>query len=132
MKKIRLIIILCIITIVCNPINQVYGSSQSVNKNASKNQIFYGTKEKQENNDEFDNGSKIEKIVVSEENINNLVLLGKIWGYLKYYHPNVAEGKYNWDYELFRILPKVIDVDRSTRDKNLYDWIESQGDFWNK
>ena len=125
MKKIRIVIILCIITMVCSPINQVYGNSQFV----SKNQIFYDIKEKQENNSEFDNGSKIEKIILSEESINNLVLLGKIWGYLKYYHPNVAEGKYNWDYELFRILPKVIDADKSTRDKSLYDWIESQGDF---
>lgn len=125
MKKTRLVIILCIITMVCSPINQVYGNSQFV----SKNQIFYDIREKQENNNEFDNGSKIEKIILSEENINNLALLGKVWGYLKYYHPNVAEGKYNWDYELFRILPKVIDVDKSTMDRNLYDWIESQGDF---
>ena len=36
-----------------------------------------------------------------------LALTGKIWGFLKYYHPNVAAGKFNWDEELFRILPKV-------------------------
>lgn len=129
MRKIRLIISICIITMVCGPISQVYSNAQSANGNISKNPIFYDLKEKQENNNEFDNGSKIEKIILSEENVNNLALLGKIWGYLKYYHPNVAEGKYNWDYELFRILPKAIDVDKATRDKNLYDWIESQGKF---
>ena len=36
-----------------------------------------------------------------------IVLTGKIWGFLKYYHPVVAAGKFNWDEELFKILPKV-------------------------
>ncbi|MDR7856759.1 S41 family peptidase [Tissierella sp.] len=125
MKKIRLVIILCVISMVCGPINQIYSNAQSINKN----QMFHDIKKKQENNNEFDNGSKIGKITLSEENISNLTLLGKVWGFLKYYHPKVAEGKYNWDYELFRILPKVIDVDKATRDKNLYSWIESQGEF---
>lgn len=36
-----------------------------------------------------------------------IALTGKIWGFLKYYHPVVAAGKFNWDEELFKILPKV-------------------------
>lgn len=31
----------------------------------------------------------------------------KIWGFLKYYHPNVADGSKNWDEQLFTILPQV-------------------------
>ncbi|PTS93078.1 peptidase S41, partial [Flavobacterium sp. HMWF030] len=31
----------------------------------------------------------------------------KVWGFLKYYHPNVASGNFNWDEQLFQILPKV-------------------------
>jgi C-terminal processing protease CtpA/Prc len=31
----------------------------------------------------------------------------KVWGYLKYYHPQVASGKFNWDKQLFEVLPKV-------------------------
>lgn len=31
----------------------------------------------------------------------------KIWGFLKYYHPNVADGSKNWDEQLFLILPQV-------------------------
>jgi C-terminal processing protease CtpA/Prc len=31
----------------------------------------------------------------------------KIWGFLKYYHPNVADGSKNWDEQLFQILPQV-------------------------
>ncbi|WP_264566028.1 S41 family peptidase [Flavobacterium sp. N3904] len=31
----------------------------------------------------------------------------KVWGYLKYYHPHVADGSKNWDEQLFAILPQV-------------------------
>ncbi|KPE49611.1 S41 family peptidase [Chryseobacterium indologenes] len=78
---------------------------------------------------EFDNGSKISSIDVSKKNLYNLKNLGLIWGYLKYYHPNVAEGKYNWDYELFRILPKISGASAQQRDKVLTEWIKGLGAF---
>ncbi|RKR09914.1 C-terminal processing protease CtpA/Prc [Flavobacterium sp. 90] len=31
----------------------------------------------------------------------------KVWGFLKFYHPNVTDGSKNWDEQLFQILPKV-------------------------
>ncbi|SFW66534.1 C-terminal processing protease CtpA/Prc, contains a PDZ domain [Sinomicrobium oceani] len=31
----------------------------------------------------------------------------KIWGFLKYYHPEVASGTYDWDARLFEILPEI-------------------------
>ena len=31
----------------------------------------------------------------------------KIWGFMKYYHPNVADGKYDWDQELLQLLPEI-------------------------
>jgi C-terminal processing protease CtpA/Prc len=31
----------------------------------------------------------------------------KVWGYLKYYHPKVADGSKNWDEQLFEVLSKV-------------------------
>ncbi|WP_264566029.1 S41 family peptidase [Flavobacterium sp. N3904] len=31
----------------------------------------------------------------------------KVWGFLKYYHPKVADGSKNWDEQLFIILPLV-------------------------
>ncbi|MEO2062913.1 MAG: S41 family peptidase [Christiangramia sp.] len=37
----------------------------------------------------------------------NLYKLAKVWGFLKYYHPEIAKGHFNWDYELFRILPET-------------------------
>jgi C-terminal processing protease CtpA/Prc len=31
----------------------------------------------------------------------------KVWGFLKYYHPKVADGSKNWDEQLFIILPQI-------------------------
>lgn len=78
---------------------------------------------------EFDNGSKISSIDTDKKNLENLKNLGLIWGYLKYYHPNIAEGKYNWDYELFRILPKISGASAKQRDQILTDWIKGLGTF---
>ncbi|UEQ74636.1 peptidase S41 [Chryseobacterium arthrosphaerae] len=78
---------------------------------------------------EFDKGSKISSIDTGKKNLENLKNLGLIWGYLKYYHPNIAEGKYNWDYELFRILPKISGASAKQRDQILTDWIKGLGTF---
>lgn len=31
----------------------------------------------------------------------------KVWGFLKYYHPKVAHGDFNWNQQLFDVLPKI-------------------------
>jgi len=31
----------------------------------------------------------------------------KVWGFLKYYHPKIASGAFNWDNQLLDILPKI-------------------------
>ena len=33
---------------------------------------------------------------LTESQINQLFKVGKIWGHLKYYHPDVVKGKYDW------------------------------------
>jgi C-terminal processing protease CtpA/Prc len=33
-----------------------------------------------------------------------------VWGFLKYHHPRVAAGELHWDYELLRVLPRVLDA----------------------
>lgn len=77
---------------------------------------------------EFDKESGISSITVEEENIANLELLGRIWGFMKYHHPKVAQGLYNWDYELFRMLPKYLKVkDSKARDRYLLKWIAKYG-----
>ncbi|WP_339915873.1 S41 family peptidase [Yeosuana marina] len=78
---------------------------------------------------EFDNGSQIVINPLNSELIRNLDLLGRVWGFLKYYHPEVAKGKYNWDYELFRILPKYTQAKNNIdRDNILLNWIVSFGE----
>lgn len=56
---------------------------------------------------------------------DNLVRLGKVWGFLKYYHPAVAAGKYNWDAELFRVLPALLhSADRQAANNVMEKWVE--------
>ncbi|MGB3079913.1 MAG: S41 family peptidase [Saprospiraceae bacterium] len=87
-----------------------------------------GTEYKAVHDKEFDKGSGIASITLSESKIQDLVLLGKIWGFIKYYHPAVADGEYNWDYELFRILPKFLEAKTMTeRNSVLYKWISQLG-----
>lgn len=77
---------------------------------------------------EFDNGSLVKLSNLSSENIDNLELLGRVWGFLKYYHPEIAKGNYNWDYELFRFLPKYTNIQsNSERDSLIICWINSLG-----
>ncbi len=83
---------------------------------------------KVEKDTEFNKGSKINNIELNEQRIENLQILGLVWGYLKYYHPDIAKGNYNWDFELFRILPKINNAKNSSeRDVILQQWIDSLG-----
>ena len=79
---------------------------------------------------EFKKGSLIELSNLTSENIDNLELLGRVWGFLKYHHPEIAKGNYNWDYELFRFLPKYIEVQNDNeRNKLIINWIDSLGEL---
>jgi C-terminal processing protease CtpA/Prc len=83
-----------------------------------------------DNDKEFDNGSSITFPEMNTQVIENLELLGKLWGFLKYYHPEIGNGKYNWDYELFRILPSYLNsTNIEQRDKILLDWLKKLGDI---
>ena len=77
---------------------------------------------------EFDTGSNIEFPPMNEDVVTNLEILGRIWGFLKYYHPEIGKGNYNWDYELFRFLPEYFEAENTTdRDKLLINWINKYG-----
>lgn len=76
----------------------------------------------------FDNGSNIAFPALSNEQVVNLELLGNVWGFLKYHHTAIAQGNYNWDYELFRVLPGYLNVkNNQERDAVLTTWIEKYG-----
>lgn len=77
---------------------------------------------------EFDGGSRIKFPELTDGLIANLELLGRIWGFLKYHHLEVGKGNYNWDYELFRMLPEYLEApDASNRDQILLNWIARYG-----
>ncbi|EDP70933.1 peptidase S41 [Flavobacteriales bacterium ALC-1] len=79
---------------------------------------------------EFDSGSNIDFASIDNETIKQLSLIGRIWGFLKYYHPEIGKGNYNWDYELFRLLPNYLNA-KTKVDKNtvLITWIDKYGDI---
>lgn len=77
---------------------------------------------------EFSSGSKISIPTLTNSQIENLSLLGKVWGFLKYYHPAISGGNYNWDYGLFRFLPSYLNVSNNKqRDVLLAKWINGLG-----
>lgn len=72
-------------------------------------------------------GIKIESI--NENQVRNLNKLCKVWGFVKYYHPKVISSSVNWDFELFRVMPKVLETkDSNEVDKVLYNWINELGE----
>ncbi|PWB19843.1 S41 family peptidase [Flavobacterium sp. HTF] len=53
----------------------------------------------------------------------------KVWGFLKYYHPNVTNGSQNWDEQLFQILPQVEQAkDTEAFSLVIENWISSLGE----
>ena len=94
-------------------------------KNVKTKNIF---EFKADTDKEFDSSSTISNINLNESKISDLYILGEIWGFLKYYHPSIAKGDYNWDYELFRILPKILECKNQTERNDLLSvWIDNLG-----
>lgn len=76
----------------------------------------------------FDHGSNIVFPALTPQVVDNLDLLGRVWGFLKYHHPAIAQGQYNWDYELFRMLPAYLQISEpQQRDDYLAKWIQHYG-----
>ena len=81
-----------------------------------------------ETDHEFDHGSGIQLKELTPLQVGNLAKLARVWGFLKYHHPAVTAGKRQWDYELFRVMPVILNA-RSRQDANalLEKWIDSLG-----
>lgn len=58
----------------------------------------------------FVDGSRIRIEQVSNLQLDSLYKLCKVWGFAKYHHPSVVDGTLNWDAELFRVIPKVLEA----------------------
>ncbi len=77
---------------------------------------------------EFDFGSGISVSELTQVQIDNLATLGKVWGFLKYYHPRVTSGERHWDYELFRVLPAILAArDHAAANAALQGWTAALG-----
>jgi C-terminal processing protease CtpA/Prc len=44
-------------------------------------------------------------LLTQAQSTQNLFLLGKVWGLIKYFHPALTDGKIDWDAELIHTLP---------------------------
>ena len=78
---------------------------------------------------EFDGGSKIALESMTDLQVRNIALLGKVWGFLKYHHPRVTAGLEHWDYALFRVMPSVLAApDDDAARAALFRWIDSLGE----
>lgn len=106
-------------------VNTLTGYYSKIEKDSLKLKLSKFDKEDKE----FDEGSRIDLgEELTSQMIENLEILGKVWGFLKYYHPKVIQGKYNWDYELFRVLPLITNAkNREERNKLLNNWIDKHG-----
>lgn len=58
---------------------------------------------------------------LSKKETDNLFLLGKVWGFLKYYHPEIAKNGQNWDNELFENFNLIYSEDFEIA---LLNWIQ--------
>jgi C-terminal processing protease CtpA/Prc len=80
---------------------------------------------------EFDGGSKLALgpgLPLSKQQAEDLAKLGRIWGFVKYHHPAVAEGNFNMDYELFRVAAPYIDAKNDAeRQRVLARWLDKFG-----
>ncbi len=83
---------------------------------------------KAEQDTAFRHGSGLAIDNLSKQQIDNLAVLGRVWGFVKYYHPAVARGDYNFDAELLRILPKILaSKDLNSRSEVLSAWLTGLG-----
>lgn len=76
----------------------------------------------------FLTGSKIDTVVLNKQQAINLTALGQVWGFIKYYHPNVIKGDFNMDAQLFRVMPAILKAKNNAELSNaLEQWFDKFG-----
>lgn len=69
-------------------------------------------------------GSSIELKTVSDLQRDSLYKLGKVWGFVKYRHPDPATGTVDWDSALFNVLPDLMAASSPAQANDvLADWL---------
>lgn len=76
----------------------------------------------------FMNNSHVSHAELNAQQIQNLNMLGQVWGFIKYYHPAVADTLFNMDAELFRVMPAVLKANNNTELSGaLEQWVDKFG-----
>lgn len=63
-------------------------------------------------------------ITPTEDNCKALIAVCQIWGFLKYHFPIISSGEINWDAELFRVLPSVINKSKNEWLNAIENWVD--------
>ena len=61
--------------------------------------------------------------------LDNLETLARVWGFVKYHHPAMADTTIHIDYELFGLLPRVAHAKKAERNRILLEWIDGFGSY---
>lgn len=61
---------------------------------------------------DYAHGSGFDRTRIDSAAHGNTVVLGRVWGFVKYYHPAFAGERFDADCELFELLPRVADAAR--------------------
>ena len=65
----------------------------------------------------------------STDDTQKLASLCQIWGFLKYYHPTIAKGNFDWDQQLFDLIPQIKLAEGKEEISAVYlRWIETLGE----
>jgi len=65
---------------------------------------------------------------LTEVQVENLAILGRVWGFLKYHHPAATSGTKDWDRELFEVMPRILAApDHLSADAAILRWVEELG-----
>lgn len=65
---------------------------------------------------------------LGRQQVQSLTVLGELWGFLKYYHPQVAKGSWSWDSVLLRKIPLYRDAkNKEAVSKLTTEWIKELG-----
>ena len=79
---------------------------------------------------EFDTTSKFSfpDRPLTDVEVGRLDMICKVWGLYKYRHPAVRAGEYDWNYQLFRMLPSALSA-KSDKEfvKELMRWLPERG-----
>lgn len=78
---------------------------------------------------DYSEGSGFDRTQIDSATLENLEVLGRVWGFVKYHHPALVDSICEIDYELFELLPQVADATPVERNRVLLEWIDGFTDY---